>query len=198
MSRPPGLVCPPSSGQRLGAPASVASLRLAAFPDVVDSLELVASQKSSVDEMASYVKDSSSALRPVWIPVAGVADCVILCDVSLDSSRPRPIVPAALVRRLLTGVHGLSHQGGNALLRDVHRRYVWRNMSSQTKDFFRSCIPCQRAKVTRHTKSPLAALVSPLSIWILWGLSRPLRGSSISSRSLTVTPDGWRQSRWLR
>ena len=157
LSRPPGLACPPSSGHRLGDPASVASLHLSALPDVVDPLELAAAQRASADEMTSYVNDSSSALQPVWIPVDGVSGCSVLCDVSLDSTKPRPIVPAALVHRLLSGVHGLAHQGGNALLRDVRRRYVWRNMSSQTKDFCRSCLPCQRAKVTRHTRSPLAA-----------------------------------------
>ena len=34
-------------------------------------------------------------------------------------------------------------------------------MASQVKAFCRSCVPCQRSKVTRHTKAPLAQLPIP-------------------------------------
>ena len=159
LSLPPGLVCPPSSGLRLGDPATVATL--SSLPDVVDPLELADAQQKSMAEMDLYVNDHSSSLRPEWIALGGDSGVSLLCDTSLAPLRPRPIVPAFLVNRLLSGIHGLVHQGGNALLRDVRRRYVWRNMSTHAKDFCRACLSCQRAKVTRHTKSPLDALPMP-------------------------------------
>ena len=107
--------------------------------------------------MDGYVNDVNSSLKLEWVDLPDVGR--LLCD--LSTGRPRPLVPAALVKRLMSSVHSLVHQGGNALLRDLRRRYVWRNMASDAKAFCRSCPHCQRSKVTRHTKTPLLPLDMP-------------------------------------
>lgn len=37
----------------------------------------------------------------------------------------------------------------------ITERYVWPNIKKQITSWARNCIPCQLAKVTRHTKSPI-------------------------------------------
>ena len=125
--------------------------------DVLDPTSLAAAQASSSAEMEEYFTNTSLQLQ--WCNVPG--DLKLLCDVSRQPLPPRPVIPASVVPKVLQSVHGLSHAGGNMLLRDLGRRFVWRRMAADAKAFCRACLACQRSKVTRHTKSPLAAMEMP-------------------------------------
>ena len=70
------------------------------------------------------------------------ANATLLCDVSIN--QPRPMVPAGWRRRVFDSIHGLSHPGVKFV-----RAWVG------------SCVACQRTKVQRHTKAPLAPFVVP-------------------------------------
>ena len=144
--------------------------------------------------MDEYINGDNS-LVPAWLDLPG-SPHKLLCDTSGDSSSPRPIVPSALVPRLLQGAHGLHHPGGNATLRDIRRRYVWSRMAADVKSFCRSCISCQRSKVTRHTRSPLAPLPMPDHRFsaLHLDLVGPLPPSEGHSYLLTVID---RFSRWV-
>lgn len=52
--------------------------------------------------------------------------------------------------------HQLSHPGVMATTRLIQERYVWPNINRDCRNFVRQCIACQRAKIQRHTKSPLS------------------------------------------
>ena len=171
-------------------PAVVASLRAKPSP-VVDVADLIQSQNANLPEMHSYFANTS--LRLEWHSVPG-HDLKLLCDVRLPTARP--VVPASLVPRLLHGIHDLCHAGGNATLRDVKRRYVWSGMSSQVKSFCRACASCQRSKVTRHTKTPLAPLDMPDARFTALHLDLvgPLPPASGFCYLLTIVD---RYSRWL-
>ena len=131
----------------LGAVVSLPGLDMAA---------LAQEQVICKEEMDSYAVGSSLVLQHLPLPDAS---STILCDTSLGA--PRPVVPRAWVRRVFDCVHGLSHQGSNATLADTKRRFVWANMSSDLRDLCRSCLPCQRSKVHRHTQAPLQDLPLP-------------------------------------
>ena len=157
----------------------------------VISLDSIArAQLLCKDEMDSY-KNSALTLDTCVLPGSAVS---LLCDYSLGA--PRPIVPANLVPPLLAGLHGLAHPGGNAFLRDVRPRYVWRHMASQVKAFCRACIPCQRSKITRHTKAPLHDIAMPDHRFAALHLDLvgPLPCSEGYSYLLTVID---RFSRWI-
>ena len=124
----------------------------------VDLDALAAAQAASTLEMQQYFA-ANSALSPVSCSLPSGAS--ILCDSSQSADVPRPIVPASFVLPVLTAVHGLAHGGGNSTLRDVRRRFVWKNMSTDVKAYCRSCLPCQRAKVTRHSRAPVGSLEVP-------------------------------------
>ena len=83
----------------------------------------------------------------------------IICDVSHGT--PRPVVPPAFRKVVFDSLHGLSHPGIRATQKLVSARFVWPKMYSLIKKWARSCLPCQRSKVIRHTLSPLASFPTP-------------------------------------
>ena len=176
----------------LSRPPSVASLSV--VPGVVDVQDLAVAQSESQPEMETYINDAKSGLKMEWCSLPG--GWSLLCDVSLTPLAPRPVVPASLVPRLLDSLHQLSHPGGNAFLRDLRRRYVWRRMSAQVKAFSRSCLACQRAKITRHSKAPLEPLAMPDRRFAALHLDLvgPLPESQGNTYLLTIID---RYSRWL-
>ena len=97
---------------------------------------------------------------------------------------------------MIAGIHDVAHPGGNASLRDIRRRYVWSGMASNVKAFCRACLPCQRAKVTRHVKAPLARIDMPDHRFQALHLDivGPLPESEGQTYLLTVID---RFSRWL-
>ena len=125
------------------------------------SLDVLArAQVAASTEMEDYIKGHTS-LDVKYFPLPGDGTIRVLCDVSLSPLPPRPVVPSSLVRDIIASVHDVAHPGGNATLRDLRRRFVWQGMSTSVKDFCRSCLPCQRSKITRHVKAPLAPLDMP-------------------------------------
>ena len=176
LSRPPS-VCSVSS------PSSSPSLQ-----------ELAREQARLSSEMSKYVDDSRSSLRLQWCSMPD--DLKLLCDVSLAPSPPRPVVPSSMVQKIISSSHALAHAGGNALLRDIGRCFVWYRMAADIKQYARSCVPCQRAKVTRHTKTPIAPLDMPDGRFsaLHLDLVGPLPESEGKSYLLTIID---RYSRWL-
>ena len=83
----------------------------------------------------------------------------IICDVS--TGKPRPVVPPGFRRLVFNSLHHLSHPGIRATQQLIASRFVWPKMHSDIKWWVRSCLQCQRSKVTRHNVSPLSTLPTP-------------------------------------
>ncbi|CAL8105367.1 unnamed protein product [Calicophoron daubneyi] len=86
-------------------------------------------------------------------------DGTILCDVSRDA--PRPVVPLTFRKTVFNVLHGLSHPGVRATVKLITSRFVWPNVDRDVRNWARSCIRCQKAKITRHTKSALGSFPIP-------------------------------------
>ena len=65
----------------------------------------------------------------------------------------RPYIPKPLRRCIFNSVHDISHPGVLASKRLVTERYFWPRMRSDIKKWTLCCIKCQKAKVSRHTRS---------------------------------------------
>ncbi|CAB0001767.1 unnamed protein product [Nesidiocoris tenuis] len=87
------------------------------------------------------------------------ASIPIFCDVSTDFVRP--YIPAQFRRQAFDNVHGLSHPGRRATHRLLREKFVWPSMASDCAQWVRSCIDCQRNKVTRHTHSAIGEFIPP-------------------------------------
>ena len=89
----------------------------------------------------------------------GLCTNLLLCDVSTGS--PRPYVPEQFRRTVFDSLHRLSHPGIRATQRLLTSRFFWPGMNTDIRRWARSCLQCQRAKVHRHTTTPLSTFNAP-------------------------------------
>ena len=73
----------------------------------------------------------------------------------------RPYIPELLRRILFDKLHSLSHPGINASRKLVSSRYFWPNLNRDVNNWAKTCVPCQRSKVFRHTKSKHGTFAIP-------------------------------------
>lgn len=113
--------------------------------------EALAESQKEDEELKQYLdQESRLRLKKTEIPGAGVS---IYCDMSTGTARPFLTEPFR--RAAFDSVHRLAHPGVRTTGRLVAERYVWPSMRTECRDWARSCIPCQRSKVTRHVTAPL-------------------------------------------
>ena len=115
------------------------------------------------------------------------------CDVS--TGKNRPFVPEPLRRAIFEQFHSLSHPGIRGTRKLVTSRYFWPSVNKDVNHWTRACIPCQKAKVVRHTKSPLGKFSLPSSRFehVHIDLVGPLPTSNGFKNILTVVD---RFTRW--
>merc|ERR1711911_49378 len=82
-----------------------------------------------------------------------IGDAFLFVDIS--NGPARPFVPAAWRRKIFDVVHGLGHPGVERTRQAIRQKFVWPNMKQDVSRWARECVPCQRAKITRHTSPPI-------------------------------------------
>ena len=80
-----------------------------------------------------------------------ISDLDLWCDHSTPT--PRPYRPTHLRTEIIQSLHNLSHPGVKCTIKLVKQRYYWPNIDKDVKSFVNSCLSCQQAKVSRHTKT---------------------------------------------
>lgn len=58
-------------------------------------------------------------------------------------------------RRIFDALHNMAHPSIRASMRLVATRYVWPGVNKDCRKWAKTCIPCQRAKISRHVKAPV-------------------------------------------
>ncbi|GFS86415.1 retrovirus-related Pol polyprotein from transposon 412 [Trichonephila clavipes] len=110
-----------------------------------------------------YTKGSDNtvadALSRIEIDEISPTDVTLYCDMS--QKQPRPFVPKSMRQLIFKALHFFSHPGISASIDLIAKRFVWPGMRKDIKIMVRSCVKCQRAKVTRHTKSPIGTFALP-------------------------------------
>ncbi|KAF2345732.1 Reverse transcriptase domain [Trinorchestia longiramus] len=115
--------------------------------DVFD-LHKLASAQADDDEMLSY----QDRLTPHEI----APNLTLWCDTSTSS--PRPFVPSTSREPVITSLHNISHPGSKSTAKFVKQRYFWPNIDKAVHSVVKHCTHCQRAKINRHTKSPVSSI----------------------------------------
>lgn len=122
----------------------------------VDFHQLALDQAND-EEMQTYLRPGSSLqLQRIRLPDQDVA---IYCDIS--TKIPRPFITKSFRRAAFDSVHGLAHPGVKATTRLVKQRFVWPGVDADCREWARSCLQCQRSKVSRHTAAPVGAFQPP-------------------------------------
>ena len=98
----------------------------------------------------------SPSLSMVSVPLGAES---LLCDSSTGSLRP--LVPLQLRRQLFNLLHDVSHPGVHASLRLVSTKFVWPGLSRDVGLWAKSCLRCQRSKISTHVHSSVPAIPVP-------------------------------------
>src|SRR5215469_12032538 len=101
---------------------------------------------------------SESSLRIQKLRLPNIATS-ILCDTS--TANPRPLVPPSFRKQVYEALHNLNHPGVAATQKLISARFVWPSMNANIRDWVTACLPCQRSKVSRHTKAPPGSFLPP-------------------------------------
>ncbi|KAK3895735.1 hypothetical protein Pcinc_000658 [Petrolisthes cinctipes] len=102
------------------------------------------------DPETTAVRTAITALQRKDVPL-GDSNISILCDMS--TGRPRPWIPSSLRRHVFNLIHGLSHPSRRATTRLLTQKFTWHKISRDAGNWVRSCVPCQKSKVHRHTET---------------------------------------------
>lgn len=106
------------------------------------------------DSLKTFLESKSTSLQLKPVAVPGT-DVQLMCDIS--GKLVRPFVPNSFRNLVIEKLHRLSHPGISGTTKLVQKSYVWPNLRRDCKQFVTHCIPCQRAKVHKHTKSPITS-----------------------------------------
>ncbi|KAJ8031654.1 hypothetical protein HOLleu_24913 [Holothuria leucospilota] len=118
----------------------------------VDFDQIASSQQS--DEELQKLRQSSG-LKIEELPLY-TSHGTITCDTS--TGRPRPYIPEKFRRTIFNSLHSLSHPGIRATQKLITQRFIWSSINKDVRAWTQSCIQCQRAKVHRHTVTPVGPL----------------------------------------
>ena len=89
-------------------------------------------------------------MKKVTFPGSNTA---ILCDTS--DNRIRPFLTENFRELAFHTIHDIAHPGIKATRNLMRQRFFWPNMLQDTAKWTRTCVACQKSKITRHTKSPI-------------------------------------------
>ena len=142
------------------------------------------------DSDLSQLKSTSWHLQALPLPFS---TGTILWDMTIAS--PRPYIPATFRRLVFDQFHNPSHPGIHATQCLITERFVWPGINTDIRQWTKSCLPCQRAKVQRHTVTPLGTVTTPDArlitfTLILSVLFLHLKAVVICSLALIVSPGG--------
>ncbi|GFV08843.1 transposon Tf2-11 polyprotein [Trichonephila clavipes] len=126
-------------------------------PTVINFKEF-ASAQSDDEELQKILNsnDSSLEIEKHYFPLE---DVTLYCD--MFQKQPRTFVPKSMRQLIFKALHFFSHPGISASIDLIAKRFVWPGMRKDVRIMVRSCVKCQRAKMTRHTKSPIGTFALP-------------------------------------
>ena len=117
------------------------------LPTQISLSELAESQQLE-PELLQFCTSPSSSLNVKKI-MWGSENTSVYCDLSGDTLRP--VVPTVLRKRIFDIFHNPAHPSAKVTNRIISQKYVWPSMHKEITQWAKSCLDCQRAKITRHT-----------------------------------------------
>ena len=101
--------------------------------------------------------NSKCKLTPIEV---SQSDKIIWCETSSNNNN-RPYIPTEYRKQIFNALHNLSHPGIKASKKLIASKYFWPKMRTEIAQWARCCVPCQKSKVYRHTKSKFSEFLTP-------------------------------------
>ncbi|CAB0013451.1 unnamed protein product [Nesidiocoris tenuis] len=108
----------------------------------------------SLHQILTNPSKFSLKLSNIRVPGLGIS---LYCD---DSKRP--FIPQVLRKQVFHLIHDNSHPSPRRSARLIKDRFVWPFVEKDVRLWAKTCLHCQRAKVGRHTRAPLAQFPTDL------------------------------------
>lgn len=121
------------------------------LPGSVD-FQAIASAQESDTVLKTFLENSSYKFSK--LPILG-SDKEIFCEIS--NSRTRPFIPESFRFDVFKSVHNLTHPSIRTTNKMITLRYFWPSMNKDINNWSRSCLACQRSKISRHVKNPFGS-----------------------------------------
>lgn len=115
----------------------------------IDYSKLCQQQQQDIEIKELINKDGPYSIKLLNFPLGNYQ---IYCDVSQGTIRP--YIPSTFRKDVFNAVHNLSHGGIRTTRKMISQRFFWPSMNKDVGNMVRSCLPCQRNKIDRHTSSP--------------------------------------------
>lgn len=144
------------------------------------------------DDLKSFLNQENSVLNLKKLKMLD-SSAELYCDISHD--KIRPFVPKSHRNTVFSALHNLSHPGKKVTVKLISDRFVWPDMKNEISKLTKACIACQKSKVSRHVRAPLAEFIVPTQRFthINIDLVGPLPSSQGMSYCLTCID---RYTRW--
>ncbi|GBM55290.1 Transposon Ty3-G Gag-Pol polyprotein [Araneus ventricosus] len=115
----------------------------------------IADAQTQDEELKSLQTITSLNLKEYPLP----SGKYLWCDTS--TSKIRPYIPQAFRKKIFHHIHGLSHPGIKSTIKLMNSKFIWPSIKKDVQLWTRTCIPCQKAKINRHTKTKLGEFEVP-------------------------------------
>lgn len=120
--------------------------------------KLLNEKQKTDSELKLLLTDDRTSLELKLLEVPGTK-YNIYCDVS--TNKTRPFIPLELRKTYFKLIHNLNHPGIKATTKLITDRFVWPNINKDCNTMAKQCVQCQKSKVSRHNKKPLAKFLVP-------------------------------------
>lgn len=117
------------------------------MPSVIDYTAMAEAQTDD-GELKELRKNPALNFKPITLFPEAPA---LFCDIS--TGHIRPYIPPSFRKQVFYSVHNLAHSGARATTNAVRKRYIWRSIRKDCSNWCKTCLDCQRSKVSRHTRS---------------------------------------------
>jgi len=115
------------------------------MPVIVTTDELFEEQQKDEELKALLRTETSLSLKQFRLDGG---DKTIYCDVDKEI---RIYVPKSLRKRIFDNTHNLAHPSGRTTRKTIAQKFVWPGMQKDIANWAKTCLPCQKAKIHRHT-----------------------------------------------
>ena len=134
--------------------------------DTVANLEGVVTEVIDYTAMARQESSDAGVQRLVTESSLQIVRCQLQDTreqliVDMSTGKPHPLLPATWTRKIFDINHDLAHAGARAMRCQICDRFVWHGMARDIRQWTRTCVACQRAKVSKHIVGPLTPLPMP-------------------------------------
>ena len=124
------------------------------FPLPVDYVHITKAQQNDPD--LSQLTAISLDLQAVPLPHS---TNTIICDMSTAS--PHPYIPEPFRHLIFYHFHSQAHPNICATQHLITARFVWPGINRDIRQWTKSYLSCQRAKIHHHTVTPLGTFNTP-------------------------------------